>query len=204
MGRDEELLAFAEGGQPGLRVYSWDGPWVSLGRFQQPRRALLRPDEALWVMRPTGGKAVLHGHDLTVGLALPLAFLGLPDSRKVAPVYRAIIGPIVRAMRSLGAEAALGEETNLLTGILPTSDCFAHISPNDIVHPGTGQKLVGCALRIRDRAVLVQASIPAGPPLVDPGAMFDSPHLAAWTPGLDPEGLHQALLSELNRTLRAQ
>jgi lipoate-protein ligase A len=204
MGRDEELLLRADGGEPGLRVYTWDGPWVSLGRFQQPRRALLRPEDTLWVMRPTGGKSVLHGHDLTVGLALPLALLGLADSRRVAPAYRAVIGPIVRAMRSLGAEAVLGEETQLMTGSLPTSDCFAHVSPNDVVHPVSGQKLVGCALRITDRAVLVQASIPSGPPLVEPGSVFDSPHLAAWTPGLDPRRLHQALLSELDRTLLAQ
>src|SRR5579862_8679410 len=77
MVKDTELLTGAEAGAAGCRVYGWDGPWVSLGRFQSPKRDLLSPENTHWVTRPTGGKAVLHGHDVTVGLAVPLDTLGL-------------------------------------------------------------------------------------------------------------------------------
>ena len=77
MARDAELLERAERGESAARVYSWDGAWVSLGRFQRPEKALLRSEEIDWVMRPTGGKAVLHGHDVTVGIALPLRDIGV-------------------------------------------------------------------------------------------------------------------------------
>src|SRR5687768_7523544 len=66
---DIDLFHAAERGEFSLRFYSWDGPWVTLGRFQDPARDLLDPSLVPWVVRPTGGKAVLHGHDLTVTLA---------------------------------------------------------------------------------------------------------------------------------------
>ena len=41
-------------------------------------------------------------------------------------------------------------------------------SPNDVVDELTGLKVCGCALRLTERAVLVQASLPNGKPLVPP------------------------------------
>ncbi|MBI1756601.1 MAG: hypothetical protein HY248_01200 [Fimbriimonas ginsengisoli] len=170
MARDAELLVQAEAGQPGCRVYGWDGVWVSLGRFQSAERDLLNPSETNWVMRPTGGKAVLHGHDVTVGLAVPLATLGLQGApRALRLAYAAVARPIVEALRACGLPAVLAEQRGLGTGkTARTADCFAHTSPNDIVDERTGLKVCGCALRLTQRAVLVQASIPARPPLVDP------------------------------------
>src|SRR5205085_6034945 len=92
--RDRELLSRAEAGEAGCRVYGWLGPWVSLGRFQSPERDLVQPEATNWVVRPTGGKAVLHGHDLTVGLAVPLSALGL-ENRSLKAVYRAIVQPLI-------------------------------------------------------------------------------------------------------------
>ena len=39
----------------------------------------------------------------------------------------------------------------------------------------TGVKVCGCALRMTDRTVLLQASIPVGPPLIDPARVFAEP-----------------------------
>src|SRR5947209_12744701 len=94
MARDCDLLANAEKGQPGCRVYDWDGPWISLGFNQNPQEDLLNPDLVPWVMRPTGGKAVLHGNDVTVGLALPLS----APSRSIKSAYRAIAQPLIHAL----------------------------------------------------------------------------------------------------------
>ena len=178
MARDAVLLERAERGGACARVYTWDGAWVSLGRFQRPERALRNPASINWVMRPTGGKAVLHGHDVTVAMAVPLSALGITksDSRKVSTVYRAVVRPLVEALAAAGLPATLAEETPFVRSAGQTADCFAHVSPNDIVDPATGQKVCGCALRVTPGAVLVQASVPVRRPLVRPDAVFDSPH----------------------------
>jgi lipoate-protein ligase A len=155
----------------GLRFYSWDGPWVTLGRFQNPELDLLDATRVPWVMRPTGGKAVLHGHDLTITLATPVT------SPSVKQVYRTLIMPLVRAMNDVGQPAALGEETPFCRGG-NASDCFRNISPNDVVEPRSGRKLIGCALKISRSAALAQCSIPLGLPLVDPATVYRNPHTA--------------------------
>ena len=75
MGLDEALLRTAVGtGVPCLRFYTWEGPWLSLG-YAQPleaeRRAALAGAGVGFVRRVTGGKAVLHGADLTYSVAAP-------------------------------------------------------------------------------------------------------------------------------------
>jgi lipoate-protein ligase A len=154
------------------------------------------------VPRPTGGKAVLHGHDATIGLAVPFAELGLgrDESRSVAVVYRQIVGLLVRALQDCGADVALGEDTRFVRSEGHTADCFAHVSPNDIVDPKTGQKTCGCALRVGQASVLVQASVPTGRPLVNPGDVFVNPSAASWTK-IDPVALAEALDACLSGTV---
>lgn len=178
MARDAVLLDRAERGGAHARVYTWDGAWVSLGRFQRPEKALRDPGAIDWVMRPTGGKAVLHGHDVTVCMAVPLHALGITESgsRRVSTVYRAVVRPLVEALTAAGLPATLAENTQFVRTAGQTADCFAHVSPTDIVDPGTGHKVCGCALRVTQGAVLVQASVPVLRPLVRPDAIFDSAH----------------------------
>ncbi len=173
MAMDRELLQRAETGGSAARIYEWDGAWVSLGKFQHPEIDLLEPKAVPWVMRPTGGKAVLHGHDITVSIAKPLS-----KSRSLRQVYRDIITPLVTALQRCGENAALGEDTRFLTKHLRTADCFRHISPNDVVGPETGRKLIGCALRITRHAVLAQCSIPLTMPLIDPSRIYANAHVA--------------------------
>lgn len=168
MAADERLLALAESGQAGCRVYSWSGPWVTLGKFQNPERDLVRGSGVPWIFRPTGGKAVLHGHDVTVGLAAPLE----SDGRSLRATYRNLTGPIIAALRACGLPAALGEDTRFAGKGPRVADCFAHVSRNDIVDERTGQKVCGCALQMTRSAVLLQASIPVGKPLVNPAAVI--------------------------------
>ncbi|MGV3618294.1 MAG: lipoyl protein ligase domain-containing protein [Fimbriimonas sp.] len=171
MEADRLLLAGAEDGVSGGRVYSWVGVWVSLGRFQNPDRDLLTPETTPWVIRPTGGKAVLHGHDITVALAFPLNTLDA-DPRSIRSVYRAAIAPLVEALHACGLPATLADGTRHAERGQKTADCFAFTSPNDVVHEESGQKVCGCALRVTERAVLLQASIPHGQPLVAPSSVM--------------------------------
>jgi lipoate-protein ligase A len=191
MARDRDNLERAERGGVHARVYTWGGAWVSLGRFQIPERAL--KTEIKHVMRPTGGKAVLHGHDVTVSIAASLQSLGIGESRKIATAYRAVVGPLVEALNAAGMPAVIAERTDHVRNAGHTADCFAHVSPNDVVDQKTGEKVCGCALRVTERAVLLQASIPLTAPLIDPGVVFDNPHVPAIERDLSPDRLAEAL-----------
>lgn len=195
MARDEALLLQAEHGAVVARVYSWDGPWVSLGKFQNPERDLLPGTTVPHVRRPTGGKAVLHGHDATIALAMPLASIDC-TFRDVKRAYRAVIEPITKALNLCGLAAVLAEETSHVNRGRRTADCFAFNSANDVVDPVTGQKLCGCALKLTDLAVLVQASIPNGHPLVDPKTVLREASLNTG-PEWDASHLRDALEQSL-------
>lgn len=179
------------------RVYQWDRDWVSLGMFQTPETALIEGCLTPWVMRPTGGKAVLHGHDLTLGMSAPLALIGT-DSRGVKTAYRWLAEPIITALNAVGIPATLAERTPFVRGAGKVADCFAHVAANDIVHPATGQKVCGCALRLTHDAVLVQASIPLGRPLVDPANVFDIPALVSMNRTVDRADFAAALQESLS------
>jgi len=176
MARDEALWRTAQEGRPAGRVYDWDEVHVTVGRNQT-----FAPRQVRWTRRPTGGKAVLHGHDLTIGWAVPLAAFGLSDeSRSVKAVYRAMAGPLIRALNAVGIPAELAETTRFVRNAGKVADCFAHISPNDIVNPASGQKVCGCALALGGGAALLQASVPVRRPAIDP-ADLGLEGSAAWT-----------------------
>ena len=59
---------------PTLRLYAWQGPWLSLGygqRLGAERLAACAEAGVGVVRRATGGLAVLHGADLTYAVAAP-------------------------------------------------------------------------------------------------------------------------------------
>lgn len=165
MSRDSALLESAESGEVRARVYGWSSLWVTLGRSQRPETTLVDPESTPWTIRPTGGAAVLHGHDLTVGLAMPLR-------RSVRGTYRVATEPLLVALRAGGVDAILAEDIGADDGDPSRVDCFAGSSSNDIVDRGTRQKVCGCALRRTHRAVLLQASIPVREPLANPAAVI--------------------------------
>ena len=78
MASDELLLELAEEGICSLRFYTWAEPTVSLGYFQNS--SLLSNSQELkmlpWVRRATGGEALVHHHELTYALGLPLDIAG--------------------------------------------------------------------------------------------------------------------------------
>ncbi len=170
MDRDGALLRAADAGAIACRVYGWDGVWVSLGRFQSPERDIVRGFDR-WVIRPTGGKAVLHGHDVTVGFAMPLP--GGPRSVKAA--YRGAVAPLLEALTACGLRAVLSESLGKRREELAAAsaaDCFASSSPFDVVDPETGLKVCGSALRITRTSLLLQASIPYTLPLTPPASVI--------------------------------
>jgi lipoate-protein ligase A len=76
MAVDEILLrrSAADGGPPTLRFYGWSEPTLSLGYFQPYDHPRLHAANRVCdvVRRASGGGAILHHHDLTYSLALPV------------------------------------------------------------------------------------------------------------------------------------
>jgi lipoate-protein ligase A len=105
MGVDEALLASAvRTGRPSLRFYRWQGPWLSLGYGQIFERGQIETCGRAGVgvvRRVTGGRAVLHGSDLSYSLTARTDQLpaGLTAS------YELVVEVLIRALETLGVEA---------------------------------------------------------------------------------------------------
>ena len=155
---DRKLLLLASSGISLIRIYNWMQPWVTLGRFQDPESALIGANVP-YSIRPTGGSAVLHGHDITVSIALPLAVLNLGRTRSVREAYRAVTKPILLSLRSCGVSATLAEDAGIIESNR-IADCFASKSRNDIISLESGSKICGCAQVLDRQGYLLQASIP--------------------------------------------
>lgn len=156
-------LAMLEAGVSAGRIYEWDGPWVSLGRFQEPAEALVDGWDR-WVSRPTGGSAVLHGHDVTVSLVSPAV------SRKPAEIYREMLQPVLEALAQSDLLCRLAGDDAVLSR---SQDCFASIDRFDVIDYA-GLKVCGCAMRVTRAAALLQMSIPYREPVVDPAQVIVS------------------------------
>ena len=111
MALDEALLeGVIGGGAPVLRFYTWEPPALSLGVNQSAQE--VDRDECArrgfdLVRRPTGGRAVLHQHELTY---LVVAREGDPRvSGGVLESYRKISAALVAGLQHLGAEVDLSQ-----------------------------------------------------------------------------------------------
>lgn len=149
----------------GGRLYQWDKICVSLGKNQNPEQALIDPSRTDWVRRPTGGKAVLHGHDWTVAICLSSSFLVKSEIplRAVKQIYEVITQPVLRGLNECGLKTRLGGDSNNEVdhqARLVTEDCFAATSRYDLVSEANGLKIGGCAMVVTQKGALLQASIP--------------------------------------------
>jgi lipoate-protein ligase A len=175
MGADEALLASVEaGGAPALRLYGWEGPWLSLGRGQPVPAARLsacREAGVGVVRRRTGGGAVLHGRDLTYAFAAPAR--ELPGA--IRDAYAAIAEALVDALVFVGVPVERVPVAAAPRGISGAFDCFAEAAGDEI--RAGGRKLVGSAQRRTVTGVLQHGSI----------RLARDPEAAARAAGLDPE-----------------
>ncbi len=166
MGVDEALLAsLARGGGATLRFYTWAGPWLSLGYGQSvsdERAAACRSAGVGIVRRSTGGRAVLHGADLTYALVAPEGLL--PPSLQAS--YALVTDALLEALGALGVPV---ERSQPGSTAFAGFDCFA-VPARDEICAG-GRKLAGSAQRRAGGGVLQHGSIRLGP---DPGPACES------------------------------
>lgn len=156
MALDHALMARARRtGERVLRVYSWSTPTLSLGRHQAARGRIdagaARARGVSLVRRPTGGRALLHHHEVTYSVTAPLS---RDDSARAW--YGAINVILLRALRAMGVNA----EVAVVAGRTPlpsTASCF--VRPDEGELTVQGRKLVGSALLRQDDVLLQHGSI---------------------------------------------
>jgi lipoate-protein ligase A len=142
----------AAGAAPALRLYHWRPPALSLGRFQPDDDVdaeACRSRGVEVVRRPTGGRALLHGADLTYAavMARPEGAAGTVDA-----VYRFLASGLIAGLARLGVDAAVARHEGPGGPV-----CFASQQGADL---RVGErKLCGSAQLNRAGAVLQHGSI---------------------------------------------
>lgn len=160
MGVDEALLATAiRDGTSSLRFYAWQGPWLSLGYAQGLEADQVHRLQAAgvgWVRRVTGGRAVLHGSDLTYSIVARED--QLPSGVRAS--YAVVAEALLDALHSLGVSATRSPPGSAAPGS-SVFDCFQEPAPEEICL--AGKKLSGSAQRRVGGAFLQHGSIRLAP-----------------------------------------
>lgn len=176
MAIDRWLLAQAVAGdqRPVLRFYRWSRPTLSLGHHQHTLEEhwpeLLDSGALRIVRRPSGGRAVLHGGDLTYALIWPQA----PARRRQA--YGDACRWLVAGFERLGMTLSFGDAP----GQTSSSSCFSTSTAADLVEAG-GAKRVGSA-QLWNRGCLLQH----GSVLIEPPAALWRQVFRSDPPSLSP------------------
>ncbi len=160
MALDEALLDWHSKGQigPVLRFYEWEPATLSIGYFQKAEKEIdLAAVKRLglgFVRRPTGGRGVLHEHELTYSVIVSEDYPDMPET--VTEAYRVISGGLLEGFRNLGLDASFSVPGDQLTEQLkkPKSGvCFDAPSWYELVVEG--KKVAGSA-QTRQKGVILQ------------------------------------------------
>lgn len=139
-----------ETGEAVLRLYAWSRPTLSFGRHEASRGrfspATLAAAGVDAVRRPTGGRVLLHDHEVTYSVTAPVT-----GDEPLRASYRAINRILLDAMQAMGLAAAEADPS-------PTprpggAACFAEPNAGELVVGG--RKLIGSA-QVRERGALLQ------------------------------------------------
>ena len=156
MAVDEALLesAMKPGAIPTLRLYHFHRPTVTFGYGQDVAQAVneaaCRDRGVDCVRRITGGRALLHQHELTYSVAAP------PFTRSVRSTYQSVTCALRRALERLGVpvDPPGAHERVRAPDHLP---CLAVPTGHEIT--AGGRKVVASAMRFRRRGFLQHGSI---------------------------------------------
>lgn len=170
------LSVAAEEQPPTLRFYGWRKPTLSLGYFQKhaesdayltAQRCQQADSDILEIVRrSTGGGAILHHHELTYSLSLPLGDTG-PGPREF--VYQAVHQSIRDSLARSAVQARpfresvqrTDDESEHSVGLLKKTDeaflCFQRRTSEDLIC--NGYKILGSAQRRVRGGVLQHGSL---------------------------------------------
>lgn len=153
MARDEALFHCADASTPPvLRFYSWNPACISVGRLQKKFSTSSQFDV---VRRPTGGRAVLHQHEITYCAVLHREHLP-PQSRSVVGAYNWLSQGFIAGLETLGVRAELA--TRSAGRSTPAAaNCFQSAAQCDFVVDG--RKLIGASQCRKNDVILQHGSI---------------------------------------------
>jgi len=154
MAIDEAILenCMCGGCAPTIRFYGWKQPSITIGRLQRDYKAPYGWSGSI-VRRPTGGRAVYHGSDLTFSVVVEAELLGSP----IAESYRIVGEAAAEALRSLGVPAEFIRRRTPSASMRGIDDCFK-LSTEYELEAG-GIKVLGSAQMRRAGYVLQQNSL---------------------------------------------
>ncbi|MFN4190349.1 MAG: biotin/lipoate A/B protein ligase family protein [Pseudothermotoga sp.] len=150
-----DVVLMEQCAEPILRFYTWARPTLSIGRHQKRINVnvqFMREKNIDCVIRPTGGRAVLHWDELTYSLILPIDH---PKARGgVLETYLVISECIARALCALGFKAKIEPVKKFKES---STACFD--SPSSYEITIDGKKIVGSAQMRNEKGVLQHGSI---------------------------------------------
>lgn len=161
MALDEALLDWHSEGEipPIVRFYGWNPATLSIGYFQKVEKEInmeeVQKHGLGFVRRPTGGRGVLHEHELTYSVIVTEEYPQMPKT--VTESYRVISEGLLKGFHHLGMEAYFSvpqtvEEKDSLKN--PRSAvCFDAPSWYELVVEG--RKVAGSA-QTRQKGVILQ------------------------------------------------
>jgi lipoate-protein ligase A len=150
-----------EHSQSVLRIYGWNPAAISIGlnqQFEDFDLSKLREAGIDIVKRPTGGKAILHTHELTYSVVMRL------EQQTPKEIYRRINEGLLEGVRLLGIHAELTTADDNFRQIYREPyavPCFTSSAKCEI--QVEGKKLIGSAQRRFDTTILQHGSLLLGP-----------------------------------------
>jgi lipoate-protein ligase A len=161
MALDEALLDWHSEGliPPVIRFYEWNPATLSIGYFQSVEKEIdLEAVERLglgFVRRPTGGRGVLHEHELTYSVIVSEKYPDMPAT--VTEAYRVISEGLLIGFQKLGLDAYFSvpntEEQKINLKKPKSAVCFDTPSWYELVVEG--KKVAGSA-QTRQKGVILQ------------------------------------------------
>lgn len=161
MAMDQALLEWHSEGAipPVIRFYGWDPPSLSIGYFQKVNKEInldaVKKLNLGFVRRPTGGRGVLHEHELTYSVIVSEDHPKMPAS--VTEAYRVISEGILKGFHHLGMVAYFAvPKTDAEKEVLKnphSAVCFDSPSWYELVVEG--RKIAGSA-QTRQKGVILQ------------------------------------------------
>jgi len=212
MALDEAIsLSVRKGSSPPtLRLYGWERPSVSIGLFQRISDIDLQyciKNNLPVVRRPTGGRAILHGDELTYSFSSGNEGFfsgGLLDT------YRQLGSALKSALDMLGLDITIKGERAEGRTLTRSPLCFRSVSYGEL--SWEGKKLVGSAQKRWKDGFLQQGSLPYLIDEENTRKVFSIPSssdikkgmigLREAVPGIEPRQIKEAIRASFERSFR--
>jgi len=204
MALDEAIAIWVQkaSSPPTLRLYGWDRTSVSLGAFQKigdVNQRFCKDNDIPVVRRPTGGRGILHGDELTYSFS---AGNNGPFSGGLLDSYSRLSNALKSALEALDINVTMKDTRESGRTLNRSALCFGSVSYGEISL--SSRKLVGSAQKRWKDGFLQQGSLPYAVDEESTRKAFNLPRAAAVMdrmiglrevlPHLDPERLKEAIL----------